>query len=384
MEKVFFFIPDLNGGGAERALVNLLTNWSGCDSCSVKPVLVVRRWQGEYTSEIPDALPRLILNLERSGLRATVSTVIKLGMELRRHKPAAIVIFLSAPAIYLAARIFHPSCKIILSLQTSPAQWLENERDISKGLVRIIQGFVFRHADFLLPISEGIARELRELYGLSGSTIKVIHNSVNLEIIDRESAGDFPPEMICEEGTFRIITAGRLVRQKTQEVLIKAVADLVNAGKKVELFVLGQGPDKRYLEDTAHRLGIGKRVHFLGFQKNPWRFFRNADFFALSSKFEGFANVIIEAMACGLPVISTDAPHGPREILKDGKYGMLVPVGDSDAMARAIMLLMENEEVKQEYVGKSLRRARDFDINGISATFSATITALLCSDKFDR
>lgn len=382
--KIFFFIPDLSGGGAERALVNLLKHWPSDGAAHLAPILVVRRWHGEYTAEIPDSIPRVVLGTERSGMRATVSTVFRLGRELRKHRPAAVVSFLSAPAVLMAARLFHPRCKVILSLQTSPAQWLENERGAVRNLVRMIQGYVFRHADYLMPISEGIARELRELYGLAGSAMTVIHNSVDIDMITRESAGDCPHELLREEGTFRIITAGRLVRQKSQEVLIEAVARLATLGKKVDLFILGQGPDLAFLEETAGRLGIRQRVHFLGFQKNPWRFFRNADLFVLPSKYEGFANVIIEAMACGLPVVSTDAPHGPREILHDGEYGLMVPVGDAGAIAQEMLKFIDDERLRKNYAERSRCRARDFDIRRISATFRDTIEAFLLTGTNSR
>ncbi|MHC1696851.1 MAG: glycosyltransferase [Geobacteraceae bacterium] len=376
-KKIFFFIPDLNGGGAERALVNLLKNWPGDEDNSLVPTLVVRRWKGEYINEIPDELPRIVLGTGRSGVRASLATVLKLGLELRQHRPEAVVSFLSGPAVFVAARLFFPQCKVILSLQTSPANWLDNEQGLVRSLVRMAQRYVFRHADLLLPISNGIASELREISQLRHNTVMVINNSVDLAMIERNSSGACPLELAVDNGAFRVITAGRLVRQKTQEVLIESVAQLVGVGRRVELYILGQGPEQAFLEETADRLGIRHHIHFLGFQQNPWLFFRNADLFALSSKFEGFANVIIEAMACGLPVVSTNAPHGPSEIIQDGVNGFLVPVGDSHTLARSLSKLMDDAVLRHKYSEMSRKRARDFDIGGISERFRETIETFL-------
>jgi glycosyltransferase involved in cell wall biosynthesis len=376
-KRIFFFVPDLNGGGAERALVNLLKNWPGHGTGALEPTLVVRRWQGEYTGEIPERVHRIVLGTDRSGARTTVATVLKLGLEIRRQRPVAVVSFLSGPAVFLAARLFNPHCKVILSLQTSPANWLANESNLGRSLVRMAQGQVFRRADLLLPISKGIAMELMEAYRLPDNAMTIINNSVDLSMIERESSGSCPPELAACKGAIRIISAGRLVRQKSQEILIEAVAQLVGLGRKAELFILGQGPDQAFLEEYASRLGILQHISFLGFQQNPWLFFRHADIFALSSRFEGFANVIIEAMACGLPVVSTDAPHGPGEIIRDGVDGLLVPVGDSRSLAQALLRLIDDPAMRQDFAAKSLIRARDYDIGKISERFRNTLENFL-------
>lgn len=161
-----------------------------------------------------------------------------------------------------------------------------------------------------------------------------------------------------------IITVGRLAYQKDHVTLLRAFA-LALRRVQARLVLVGQGPLHGELVTLAEELGISDKVLFAGWQENPFAWMANADLFVLSSRFEGFGNVVIEAMACGLPVVSTDCPSGPNEILANGDAGILVPVGDVHALADAICLVLENSELREQLADKSKRRAPEFDISMI-------------------
>lgn len=373
MKTVFLFVPDLNGGGAERALVNILKCKSAFEKLGFSPVLVVRRWVGAYVNDIPADINRVVLGGNRSGLIATVLTVFRLGAALRRYRPSVVVSFLSAPSVFLAVKLFFPSSLFGLSVQTSPNQWANTENSKYSNLIKKIQGIVFRAADFLLPISTGIAEELQSVYSVSPAKCCVVYNSIDSQLIKDSMIGPLPADIAVPAGTIVVVTAGRIVRQKNQEILIQALSEVLRHGRKARLYILGEGPEEPRLRRMTVDLGISDCVRFLGFQKNPWIYFKYANIFALSSCYEGFANVLVEAMACGLPILSTDAPHGPNEILDGGKFGLIVPVSDSGAFAHKLLELIDSAQIRNNYSALSFQRARDFDSEVISEHFWAAI-----------
>jgi glycosyltransferase involved in cell wall biosynthesis len=159
-----------------------------------------------------------------------------------------------------------------------------------------------------------------------------------------------------------ILAVGRLHRQKDFPTLIGAFARL-RAERPARLVILGEGKLRPALEKVARRLGVGGDVDLPGYRDNPFAWMARAAVFALSSTFEGTANVLIEAMACGCPVVSTDCPHGPREVLDNGRYGPLVPVGDSAALAHAIAAVLDNPPDREVLRSRAALYDRDTNID---------------------
>jgi len=184
-----------------------------------------------------------------------------------------------------------------------------------------------------VSVSAGVADDLSQTCGIPRERVSVIYNPV----IDASFAG-----RVAEDDHHRwlgdgkgpvFVTVGRLVEQKDHGTLLEALA-IVRREKPARLLILGTGPLREAIEAQARALGIADAVDFLGFRKNPLPLVRQSDALILSSRYEGFGNVVAEALGCGTPVVSTDCPYGPSEILDDGRYGALVPVGDAQALAR--------------------------------------------------
>lgn len=184
-------------------------------------------------------------------------------------------------------------------------------------------------SDEFVAVSDGLKTQLSRLPGLSKKPIHRIYNPIIHEEFDAQAslAPTLPPSI--QPGQPFVLAAGRLHKQKGYRHLLQAFARVVSQ-RPAHLVILGEGDDREELQSLAASLGIAAHVHFLGYTPNPLAYMRHAAVFVLSSIAEGFGNVIVEALACGTPVISTDCPHGPREILADGRYGTLVPVGDVD------------------------------------------------------
>jgi glycosyltransferase involved in cell wall biosynthesis len=192
----------------------------------------------------------------------------------------------------------------------------------------------YRFADVVAAVSEGAAKDTAGWAGLPNDQVKVLHNPIPQrqspspkETANAERLWD------CTPGQ-RILTVGSLKEQKNHPLLLRAFADLQYP--EARLMLLGQGAKEATLRAMAAELGIADRVIFAGFHPDPTPFYKTANLFVLSSDYEGLPTVLIEALGCGTPVVSTDCPSGPAEILVNGKYGRLVPVGDIEKLAKAI------------------------------------------------
>lgn len=189
-------------------------------------------------------------------------------------------------------------------------------------------------ADARVAVSSGVADDLAALSGIPRARFEVIHNPIAVRppVAGAEAVVDTAWQGWRGK---RILSVGTLKQQKNQALLIRAFARLVET-VDARFMILGEGTLRGELEALTRRLGVADRVLMPGFYPDPAPFYRSADLFVLSSDYEGFGNVIVEALACGIPVVSTDCPSGPAEILDNGRYGRLVPVGDVDALAAAM------------------------------------------------
>jgi glycosyltransferase involved in cell wall biosynthesis len=211
-------------------------------------------------------------------------------------------------------------------------------------------------ADARLVVSRGVATDLGRLSGLSFNRFEVIYNPLpQLESV----RGSTDATLWGNEGA-RIISLGTLKAQKNHKLLIDAFAR-VRRGRKAKLMIVGEGALRRELLELAGRLGVAEDVLLPGFVLNPTALLSSASLFVLSSDYEGFGNVLVEAMRAGVPVVSTDCPSGPAEILDGGKYGPLVPCNDPAALAHAIETALESP------VPSEVLRSRAEEISGSAA-----------------
>jgi glycosyltransferase involved in cell wall biosynthesis len=236
--------------------------------------------------------------------------------------------------------------------------------------MRRLVSSLYPYATRIVAISEGVKASLERL-NVPGERVRVIYNPQNLEPFLR------PPSdlsAVRRPGPFRIVTAGRLADQKDYPTLLRAVHRVCEAGLDARLIVLGEGPHEARLRALATELGITGRVEWRGWVSEPQAVMMTCDAFVLTSKYEGFGNVIVEAMACGLPIVCTDCPSGPREILAEGQHGILVPVGDSVAVASAILRLASDPDLRILFRDRGVARARDFDVAKIALQYVEVLT----------
>jgi N-acetylgalactosamine-N,N'-diacetylbacillosaminyl-diphospho-undecaprenol 4-alpha-N-acetylgalactosaminyltransferase len=237
--------------------------------------------------------------------------------------------------------------------------------------------YLFPKADLIIWKSKGMQYDAIKLFKLNNKQI-VINNPNNLNEIAQLSEEKIKDFSFNPNKTY-LINIGRMESFKKQEWIIRALKDL---NEDIELILIGDGKNRKNLEELAKDLNLSKRVHFLGKKKNPYKYLKRSNIFVLSSdNGEGFPNVIVEALACGVPVIASDCISGPREILfpssdirkqlkyndsfELGDYGILYPIGNTKELGRAIKYLLNNKEIYKNYQAKTSERAKDFSLEKI-------------------
>lgn len=210
----------------------------------------------------------------------------------------------------------------------------------------------------VVMISEDMKEEAIEMYPYLEDKLLCLYNPLNISFIKDLSFREVTDERITKK---YILAIGRLEEtQKDFTTLLKAYAKIENEIKE-KLYIIGDGKDKKSLEKLSKGLKIEERVEFLGFQKNPYTWIRNASLFVHSSKFEGLPTVLIEALALEKLIVATDCPTGPREILNFGKNGKLTKLQDESDLAQGIKIVLENKDLQEKYLEESKKRIKEFD-----------------------
>ncbi len=345
---------DLSGGGAEHVALQLL-NLLDRDLFSIE--LCYLRNYGELHQMVPSDLRPVFFSGSNSRFRNTIAPAFR-GYRAIAKRADLLFGMMEGIPIYLAS--------LIGSIEGKPSiGW--NHTTASRSFVdlnrlhQILMPLLYPHVSQMICVSQGARKDLMHLCRFKKNPPVTIHNPLDREYVRTKSADPLPESA---QGWYRrsvVIGVGRLVEEKRTDRLIHAFAVATRNGLNANLVLLGKGPLRERHEKLSEELGIASRVFFAGFQANPYPYIKAASVLALSSEYEGLGMVLLEAMALGTPVVSVDCPNGPREILQDGRSGILTPVGDSEAMAVAIATMVSNEETRRACVIHGLERVEDFD-----------------------
>ncbi|AFY52858.1 glycosyltransferase [Rivularia sp. PCC 7116] len=358
MRHIAFFIPSMVGGGAERVVVNLL---KGMLSKDVSLDLVLASATGAYMNQIPPQVRIVNLDCQR-----VIKAILPLSRYLRENKPNVLISHLChANVIAALAKLLALTDTKIILVEHDTLSVSESEVFRARFVPPLMK-LLYPRADKIVGVSEAVSRDLETELGLKKGIVQTIYNPVvNRELIDKAKAPlDHPWLQPNSPPVF--IAVGRLTLKKDFATLIKAFANL-RQKVAVRLIILGEGELRPELETITNNLGIANDVSMPGFVKNPYAYMSRASAFILSSLWEGLPTVLIEAMACGCPVISTDCPSGPKEILAEGKYGELVPMSDVMALSSAMLRVLESP-ISKEF---STQRAMYFSFERATSQYAA-------------
>ena len=292
---------------------------------------VLMQARGELLEEAQAAFPVHDLGCTRAR-----QVPVALARYLRRHRPDAVLAAMwpLTGIAGISARLSGYRGRLVASEHVDFRSTPSFKRSERAALNYFGRAF-YAPCDRVVAVSDGVADSLQNVTGLSRDRIEVIHNPVRSHAPGIISEGDRRALEGWLHADKRLIAIGSLKRQKGFDVLLHALADL-RQRCDARLLVLGEGALRSELEALAHHLGVADNVWMPGFRPNPGIFLHHAHVFVLSSNWEGFGNVIVEALAAGVPVVSTDCPSGPFEILEGGRFGRLVPPSDPSALASAI------------------------------------------------
>ena len=342
--KIGFVTPYLSTGGAERAFLNIANAFfeKGID------VQIVAASVVETTlAQLPDGMK--LIDLQHANPLDSPS-FIKNTKALKRYltaeKPDAVISTSDYLNVSLIAARFlsGSSCKIIVSQQVHVGSYLKELPRLNRMLIQFLQSIVARKADAIIGASQGVVNDFIKRYpdAAQHGKMSTIYNPVYEEKIPVMAAESIADDSFNHLGT-KLITVGRLVKQKDQVTLLRAFKILLSTIPDAKLYIIGIGAEEATLLKMASELGITEKVAFLGYKENPYAYVARADLFVLSSEYEGFGNVVVEALATGTNVVSTDCPSGPAEILNNGEFGFLCPVGDAEKMSETIVYALQHK-----------------------------------------
>ena len=403
MPRITLFIPSLVEGGLERVFVNLA---HGLVQRNIEVDMVLMHAEGPFLKAlspqvhifevVPDVHSRwaklryylqrqhtfsLMSNafikvnffafrlagyLLRNKILNCFSSCLLYGFQfadyLRHRKPVSV---LSASThcnliSLIGKRFVGRSYRSVISEHSTPSIAWRNNPSGSAWLYFARR--LYHQANSIVAVSQGVAEDLRQLLDLTPNQVQVIYNPVvTSEIFLKAREPINHPWFEDNHSQPIILAVGRLNKEKDYPTLFRAFR-LVRDSRPCRLVILGEGEERQSLEQLSVRMGIKEDVYMPGFVDNPFAFMARASVFVLSSAWEGLPTVLIEALACGCPVVSTDCRSGPREILDNGRYGRLVPVGDHEALAKAILETLEDPDKPADRETR-IQRAMEFSVD---------------------
>jgi glycosyltransferase involved in cell wall biosynthesis len=341
-KRIAIFLPGLYDGGAERVMLNLAAGLIG-HGYAVDLVLV--QAEGPYMNEIPSSARMVELNKKHLSSQRTLSSLPSLVRYIQREKPCAMLSALNyANVIAIWAKwISRVPLQLVISEQNTFSSEQAQFPRYFRWILNSIMKLSYPMADRITAVSEGVAEDLAHVLRIEREKISVIYNPVISPEIKLKKEEPLDDPWFGNNNPPVVLATGRLTKQKGFDVLIQAFAQ-VRKQRPAHLLILGEGEDRPALSSLVKELGIEQDVRLPGFITNPYPYMANASLFVLSSRFEGLPTVLVEALYCGTRLIATDCPSGPREILKNGLYGQLVPVDNVDSLSQAILSALDCEK----------------------------------------
>ncbi len=384
--QIAIFLVSMSAGGAERVVSNILKHLS--EEFDFHLILLNKTIQ----YDLPTGLPIHFLdneNLEQSGIAYKLWALLKmpiLAFKLKKycekHEIPFVFSLLSRPNyINCFLKIMKKEMRVVVSQRTTVSSFYPS-MNLTGRINRFLTKYLYPKADLIVSNSKGTQYDLGKNFGLKNA-LTTIYNPFDFEQIGRQKVEKTGFKLQKQANSFVFVGVGRLNYVKNYALLLRAFAQLKDT--QTQLIIVGDASQSTEdLPVLAQELGVEQRVVFTGFQSNPFQFMAQADCYVLSSDSEGFPNVLVEAMACGLPIISTDCQSGPRELLapqtdyskvlvgkqiEKAEFGLLTPVKHVECLTEAMSLMQTDSVLRQHYINKNSERLASFQLETILADF---------------
>jgi GalNAc-alpha-(1->4)-GalNAc-alpha-(1->3)-diNAcBac-PP-undecaprenol alpha-1,4-N-acetyl-D-galactosaminyltransferase len=363
--RIMLAISGMTAGGAERVAATLVNHWTANDH--EVALLTVASTELDFY-QLDKHVVRIALDLSRSSSNSrdfvvdNFKRIRKLRSAIKEFKPEVILSFIDKTNVRILLATIGTGIPVIVEEHIDPRQ-----HPLGR-VVRLLRRLLYKRASAVVVLTPGIAQWVSRF--VRNELIHVIPNPISQQFHKNgnlEAARD----------TNRVIAIGRLQEQKGFDMLLRAFAQSVQQHPGWTLMVIGDGPKREQLQALAAALQISDRVIWERAVKQPERELLRSDLFVLSSRYEGLPMVLLEAMACGLPVVSFDCPSGPREIIHDGEDGLLVPANEVGALAAAISRLMSSEEDRKRLGERAAHVVERFGLDKVADMWTAVFEQTL-------
>jgi glycosyltransferase involved in cell wall biosynthesis len=362
-KQLIFLMPSLAGGGAERVAATLLP------FLMQEFDLTLAMLEDRRAYDIPDNLPVVSFSPPIKGAIKHITSIpyhINALVHLVREKKAPVVLsFLEQANIINCLASRYTRHNAVISQRTEPRRQYQGKGILGRVILWASKK-TYPMASHVISVSQGIRDIIAEDYKLDPKRIIVIPNPINIETLSRQSLDapsiKLPAKFLLHVGRLRLEVKG-------QDLLLNAFAKISDLFPELQLVFVGEGPDRKEIEVLIAQLNLNGRVLFTGWQENVAAIMARSQAFVLSSSYEGWPNALVEAMALGCPVIATDCITGPREILGDNEYGLLVSMDNPDALASSIKCLLEDKEKREHYSIQAKKRSIDFALDKVGRRY---------------
>lgn len=356
--SITILLPDLAGGGAERLHILLANQWH---ARGIKVNFVLMRKRGDLIGLLPDGVASVDLAVDRIR-----DVIMPFARYLKKNCPDIVLAAMwpLTSAAVISWQIAGKPGRLYLSDHTQLSISCVRELKISSWYLQTVIRLTYPAASGLIAVSDGVKQDMCRLGGFADSQVRRIYNPAAIGVSAHRESEIFRRKMWGMGFDYHILSVGSLDAQKDHATLIRAFA-LLPSSLNAKLTILGEGELRAELEALVNQAGLQGRVAMPGFVIDPYPWYRTADLFVLSSRWEGFGNVIVEALECGVPVVSTNCQSGPAEILDNGRIGRLVPIEDPAALAAGIAETLSNPVER----GLLMRRAQDFSVSTIAEQY---------------
>ncbi|MEB3357732.1 MAG: glycosyltransferase, partial [Synechococcales bacterium] len=375
--KLLFFTSSLGGGGAEMHLLRILNH---LDRNRFQLSLALAQAGGAYESRLAKdvALHHLNTGAIASSTLRMMRAIVPLRRLIQREQPDVVCSVLDHAnlAALIATQGLAARPTVVLNVENTLSAQYRYQRSMhpTNWLLRSLIPILYPKADHIIAASQGVAHDLKYLVPSVSDRISVIYRACVDQQVQQSAAQPLPHGLPVSRPL--IVACGRLTEQKGFLSLLDTFA-IVRQSIPASLWIIGEGPQRAQLEARIQNLKLTDCVSLLGFQANPYALMQAADLFVLSSRYEGFGIVIVEAMACGTPVIAVDCPSGPSEIISHGVNGLLVPPDDRQALASSIVNLLNNSAQQAQLAIAGRQRAQNFHSQTIAATYGQLFRAMV-------
>lgn len=329
MARIGIVVYSFAGAGAERVSVNLAHEFVAAGHAVD---FVLASGEGELMDELPTEASIYVARAGGAkGWRAAIREYVA------AQSPDVLLAMMEGAGVLAIQAVRRRVSVYVVSHIHFSRHCRGASRMKERWLMPLAARWYLPKAAGVIGVSKGVTEDIRRSAALNPDKVHTIYNPILTDSLYRKAAEPVDhPWFVPNRDWLTVVTVGRLTKQKDHDTLLRAIRDVARE-RPVRLMVLGQGERLAELQALVEDLEIDALVEFAGFEPNPYRYMAAADVFALSSRWEGFGNVLVEALACGTAVVSTNCPSGPSEILQQGKYGRLVPTGDIEALASAIV-----------------------------------------------